>query len=234
MGFLVNEAPVLALDGPGGSGKGTVASRIAMLRHWRILDSGALYRAFAFSAQQLGVLPDDLPGIQRVLAETDFDFVVQKTGEVGIFVNGNDVTTAVRSPDAGLVASTYASQQSVRECLMSRQRFERQAPGLVADGRDMGTVVFPDATLKVFLTGTLKIRALRRYNQLIEKGFNATLAGVEQEVSARDQKDRTRVVSPLEPANDAVVLDTTEIGIDQVVKKVDDLLTAKLVQSNNG
>jgi cytidylate kinase len=98
----------------------------------------------------------------------------------------------------------------------------------------MGTVVFPDATLKVFLTGTLKIRALRRYNQLIEKGFNATLAGVEQEVSARDQKDRTRVVSPLEPANDAVVLDTTEIGIDQVVKKVDDLLTAKLVQSNNG
>ena len=234
MGFLVNEAPVLALDGPGGSGKGTVASRIAMLRHWRILDSGALYRAFAFSAQQLGVLPDDLPGIQRVLAETDFDFVVQKTGEVGIFVNGNDVTTAVRSPDAGLVASTYASQQSVRECLISRQRFERQAPGLVADGRDMGTVVFPDATLKVFLTGTLKIRALRRYNQLIEKGLNATLAGVEQEVSARDQKDRTRVVSPLEPANDAVVLDTTEIGIDQVVKKVDDLLTAKLAQSNNG
>ena len=230
----MNEAPVLALDGPGGSGKGTVARRIAILRHWRILDSGALYRAFAFSAQQLGVLPDDLPGIQRVLAETDFDFVVEKTGEVGIFVNGNDVTTAVRSPDAGLVASTYASQQSVRECLISRQRFERQAPGLVADGRDMGTVVFPDATLKVFLTGTLKIRALRRYNQLIEKGFNATLAGVEQEVSARDQKDRTRVVSPLEPANDAVVLDTTEIGIDQVVKKVDDLLTAKLAQSNNG
>ena len=230
----MNEAPVLALDGPGGSGKGTVASRIAILRHWRILDSGALYRAFAFSAQQLGVLPDDMPGIQRVLAETDFDFVVQKTGEVDIFVNGNDVTTAVRSPDAGLVASTYASQQFVRECLISRQRFERQAPGLVADGRDMGTVVFPDATLKVFLTGTLKIRALRRYNQLIEKGFNATLAGVEQEVSARDQKDRTRVVSPLEPANDAVVLDTTEIGIDQVVKKVDDLLTAKLAQSNNG
>ena len=230
----MNEAPVLALDGPGGSGKGTVASRIAILRHWRILDSGALYRAFAFSAQQLGVLPDDLPGIQRVLAETDFDFVVEKTGEVGIFVNGNDVTTAVRSPDAGLVASTYASQQSVRECLISRQRFERQAPGLVADGRDMGTVVFPDATRKVFLTGTLKIRALRRYNQLIEKGVNATLAAVEQEVSVRDRKDRTRVVSPLEPANDAVVLDTTEIGIDQVVKKVDDLLTAKLAQRNNG
>ena len=230
----MNEAPVLALDGPGGSGKGTVASRIAILRHWRILDSGALYRAFAFSAQQLGVLPDDLPGIQRVLAETDFDFVVEKTGEVGIFVNGNDVTTAVRSPDAGLVASTYASQQSVRECLISRQRFERQAPGLVADGRDMGTVVFPDATLKVFLTGTLKIRALRRYKQLLEKGFSATLAGVEQEVSARDQNDRSRAVSPLEPANDAVILDTTEIGIDQVVKKVDDLLTAKLTQSNNG
>ena len=224
----------MALDGPGGSGKGTVASRIAILRHWRILDSGALYRAFAFSAQQLGVLPDDLPGIQRVLAETDFDFVVEKTGEVGIFVNGNDVTTAVRSPDAGLVASTYASQQSVRECLMSRQRFERQAPGLVADGRDMGTVVFPDATLKVFLTGTLKIRALRRYKQLLEKGFSATLAGVEEEVSARDQNDRSRAVSPLEPANDAVILDTTEIGIDQVVKKVDDLLTAKLTQSNNG
>ena len=227
------EVPVLALDGPGGSGKGTVASRIATLRHWRILDSGALYRAFAFSAQQLGVLPDDLPGIQRVLEETDFDFVVEKTGEVGILVNGNDVTTALRSSDSGLVASTYASQQSVRECLITRQRFERQAPGLVADGRDMGTVVFPDATLKVFLTGTLEIRALRRYKQLKEKGFSATLAAIKQEVSARDQKDRCRAVSPLEPAKDAVILDTTEIGIDQVVKIVDDLLTAKLAQSNN-
>jgi len=230
----VVKVPVLALDGPGGSGKGTVASRIAMLRHWRILDSGALYRAFAFSAQKLGVLPDDLLGIQRILAETDFDFVVEKTGEVIILVNGNDVTTALRSPDAGLAASTYASQQPVRECLIARQRFERQAPGLVADGRDMGTVVFPDATLKVFLTGTLKIRALRRYKQLLEKGFSATLAAVEEEVSARDQNDRSRAVSPLEPANDAVILDTTEIGIDQVVKKVDDLLTAQLTQSNDG
>ena len=228
------EVPVLALDGPGGSGKGTVASRIAILRNWRILDSGALYRAFAFSAHQLEVSPDDLPGIQRVLAENDFDFVVEKTGEVGIFVNGKDVTTVVRGPDAGLLASTYASQQMVRECLISRQRFERQAPGLVADGRDMGTVVFPDATLKVFLTATLKIRAQRRYKQLLEKGFSATLAGVENEVSARDQKDSTRAVSPLVPANDAVVLDTTEIGIDQVVKKVDDLLTARLVQGGNG
>ena len=101
LGLIVAEVPVLALDGPGGSGKGTVASRIAMLRHWRILDSGALYRAFAFSAQKLGVLPDDLLGIQRILAETDFDFVVEKTGEVTILVNGNDVTTALRSHDAG-------------------------------------------------------------------------------------------------------------------------------------
>ena len=109
--LIVAEVPVLALDGPGGSGKGTVASRIAVLRDWRILDSGALYRAFAFSAQKLGVLPADLAGIQRVLAETDFDFVVEKTGEVGILVNGDDVTTALRSAHAGLVASTYASQQ---------------------------------------------------------------------------------------------------------------------------
>ena len=224
----------MALDGPGGSGKGSVGSRIATLRHWRILDSGALYRAFAFSAQQLGVLPNDSSGIQRVLAETNFDFVIEKTGEVGILINGNDVTTTLRSPNAGLVASTYASQQSVRECLITRQRFERQPPGLVADGRDMGTVVFPDATLKVFLTGTLKIRALRRYKQLMEKGFSATLAGVEQEVAARDQKDRSRAVSPLEPAEDAVILDTSEIGIDQVVKQIDDLLTAKLAQNNNG
>ena len=149
-------------------------------------------------------------------------------------VNGNDVTTTLRSPDAGLAASTYASKQAVRECLITRQRFERQAPGLVADGRDMGTVVFPDATLKVFLTGTLRVRAKRRYKHLMEKGFSATLAAVEQEVSARDEKDRSRAVSPLEPAKDAVILDTSEIGIDQVVKKVDDLLTAKLAQSNNG
>jgi len=228
----VVEVPVVAVDGPGGSGKGTVASRIAVLRDWRILDSGALYRAFAFSAQQLGVLPDDLTGIQRVLAETDFEFVVEKTGEVGIFVNGEDVTTSLRSPHAGLVASTYASQKSVRECLITRQRFERQAPGLVADGRDMGTVVFPGATLKVFLTATLEVRAIRRYKQLMEKGFSATLAAVKQEVSARDQKDRSREVSPLVPAEDAVILDTTDIGIDEVVKKIDDLLTAKLVRSN--
>ncbi len=116
--------------------------------------------------------------------------------------------------------------------MIARQRFERQAPGLVADGRDMGTVVFPDATLKVFLTGTLEVRALRRYKQLMEKGFNATLAAVKQEVSARDEKDRSRAASPLVPANDAVILDTTEIGIDQVVQKVDDLLTAKLTQIN--
>ena len=231
---MVAEVPVLALDGPGGSGKGTVAGRIAVLRDWRILDSGALYRAFAFSAQQLGVLPHDFTGIQRVLEETEFDFVVGKTGEVGILVNGEDVTTSLRSSNAGLVASTYASQQVVRECLITRQRFERQAPGLVADGRDMGTVVFPDATLKVFLTGTLKVRALRRYKQLMEKGFSATLAAVQQEVSARDKKDRSRAVSPLEPAKDAVILDTTEIGIEQVVQKVDDLLTAKLGQGNNG
>ncbi len=231
---MVAEVPVLALDGPGGSGKGTVAGRIAALRDWRILDSGALYRAFAFSAQQLGVLPHDFTGIQRVLEETEFDFVVGKTGEVGILVNGEDVTTSLRSSNAGLVASTYASQQVVRECLITRQRFERQAPGLVADGRDMGTVVFPDATLKVFLTGTLKVRALRRYKQLMEKGFSATLAAVQQEVSARDKKDRSRAVSPLEPAKDAVILDTTEIGIEQVVQKVDDLLTAKLGQGNNG
>ena len=228
----MTKVPVLALDGPGGSGKGTVAGRIALIRDWRILDSGALYRALGFSAQKLGVLPDDFAGIQRVLAETDFDFVIEKTGEVGIFVDGEDVTVALRSSHAGLVASRYASQESVRECLITRQRFERQPPGLVADGRDMGTVVFPDATLKVFLTGTLKVRALRRYKQLMEKGFNATLDAVEQEVSARDQKDRSRAISPLVPAKDAVIIDTTKIGIDQVVQKVDDLLTTKLAPSN--
>ncbi len=220
------EVPVLALDGPGGSGKGTVASRIAILRHWRILDSGALYRAFAFRAQQLGVLPDDLPGIQRVLAETNFDFAVNKTGEVGILVNGNDVTTALRSPDAGLAASTYASKQPVRECLITRQRFERQAPGLVADGRDMGTVVFPDAPYKVFLTAEVEERAKRRLKQLQESGIAGNISHTLAEVQKRDERDVNRQHSPLRPAKDALIIDTTNLTINEVTTKVMALIKA--------
>jgi cytidylate kinase len=192
-----------------------------MLRHWRILDSGALYRAFAFSAQKLGVLPDDLLGIQRILAETDFDFVVEKTGEVIILVNGNDVTTALRSPDAGLAASTYASQQSVRECLVARQRFERQAPGLVADGRDMGTVVFPDAPVKIFLTASVEERARRRQVELSDRlSEDLPLEVVQEQVARRDALDEEREVSPLMAAPDAVTVDTTLLDLEEVLSAI--------------
>lgn len=225
--------PVIAIDGPSGTGKGTVAAHLAERLGWHILDSGALYRAFAYLATQRGLSADDIGGL-TALERTDLIRFSSAPGGVQIWVAGRNVTDAVRGEEGGRAASVYAAVPAVRSALLVRQRAARRLPGLIADGRDMGTVVFPDAPIKVFLDATPGVRAKRRYKQLMEKGFSATLAAVEQEVSARDEKDRSRAVSPLEPAKDAVILDTSEIGIDQVVKKVDDLLTAKLAQGNNG
>ncbi len=224
---------VLTIDGPVSSGKGTVARLVAIRLGWHLLDSGALYRVLGYHAKNQGLALDDEPALVELAKTLPVRFIEQE-GETAVILDGEDVSNIIRQESVGELASQVAVLQPVRDALLARQRVFAEPPGLVADGRDMGTVVFPDATLKVFLTATLKIRAQRRYKQLLEKGFSATLAGVENEVSARDQKDSTRAVSPLVPANDAVVLDTTEIGIDQVVKKVDDLLTARLAQGGNG
>jgi cytidylate kinase len=213
------KAPVVAIDGPSGTGKGTVAARVATQLGWHVLDSGALYRAFAYAARIKGVNPDNFQGLADINADSQIAF--QSTaGEVRIILAGEDVTDAVRSEEGGRAASVYAAIPAVRSILLARQRAARKVPGLVADGRDMGTVVFLDADAKIFLDASPKVRAERRYKQLKEKGFDVNLARLEKEIAERDRKDATRAESPLIPAEDAFRVDTSHKSIDQVVEQV--------------
>ena len=221
-------APVLAIDGPSGSGKGTLASCIAKIRAWHILDSGALYRAFAFAANEQGIQPDDDDGIRTIEREFNLSFQINNSGEVEIFVNGVEVSAIVRGEVGGRLASLYAEKEVVRSVLIQQQRSRRQMPGLVADGRDMGAIVFPDATLKVFLTASLEIRAQRRYNQLKSKDFDVNLRLLERQIAERDVLDSTRTIAPLVSAPDAVVIDTSGRTVQEIVGEVNSLLTDKL------
>jgi cytidylate kinase len=196
------------------------------------LDSGALYRAFAFAAKERGIAPDDVEGINALNRETEFDFETTASGEVVIRVNGREVSKRVRSEQGGRLASMYAATPTVRLQLIEYQRSRRQYPGLVADGRDMGTVVFPDAMLKIFLTASSEIRAKRRYNQLKSKDFDVTLRRLEVQIAERDQQDASRTVAPLVAAYDAVVIDTTSRGIDETIEEVDRLLSSRLRDHN--
>ena len=222
--------PVLAIDGPSGTGKGTIGGRVASHFGWHTLDSGALYRAFAHVAVENDVSPDDPLGLEQLLRTIDIGFS-QTTAGLNIVAEGRDITDHVRSERGGKRASIYAKIPSVRQGLLARQRRMRVPPGLVADGRDMGTVVFPDAFLKIFLDASASIRAQRRYNQLREKGFSGTLRGLETEIADRDDQDRNRSLSPLISASDAVVLDTSGKGIfevfNEVVKLVEDRLPTR-------
>ena len=211
--------PVLAIDGPSGTGKGTIAGRVATHLEWHTLDSGALYRAFAHVAVENNVSPDDALGLEQLMRTMNIAFS-QTGGGLAIAVDGRDITDHVRSETGGKRASIYAKIPLVRQGLLERQRRMRVAPGLVADGRDMGTVVFPDAFLKIFLDASAPIRAQRRYNQLKEKGFSGTLRALEREIAERDAQDRNRSASPLIPASDAIVLDTSEKGIVEVFNEV--------------
>ena len=222
------QAPVLAIDGPSGTGKGTVGGRIAKARGWHLLDSGALYRAFAFAASEQGIAPDDVEGINALDRETEFAFEITASGEVEIRVNGREVSARVRGEQGGRLASLYAAVPAVRSRLIVYQRGRRQDPGLVADGRDMGTVVFPDATLKIFLTASPAIRGERRYSQLKSKDVDVTLRRLEAEIAERDQQDASRKVAPLVPASDAIVIDTSRRGIVEIVEEVDHLLSIRL------
>jgi cytidylate kinase len=197
--------PVVAIDGPSASGKGTVASRVAAALGFHYLESGALYRLVALA----GGVPKESA---RVL---DAAF---RDGH--IFLKKQDVTEAVRDEAIGLRASEVARIPEVRAALLARQRAFRQAPGLVADGRDMGTVVFPDALLKVFLTASTATRAQRRHKQLIDKGNSANLAALSRDLEERDQRDAAREVAPLKPASDAVLVDSSDLTVDQVVDRV--------------
>ena len=212
--------PVIAIDGPSGSGKGTVCRIIAERLGWHLLDSGALYRLTALAGAARGLDPADEPGHAAIAARLDVRFEVDGTGSERVLLDGRDVTRELRAEVTGNMASVVAVMPSVRAALLSRQRAFAEPPGLVADGRDMGTVVFPSAGLKVFLTASAEERARRRYNQLKEKGLAANLAGLSQEILERDRRDSARSVAPLRPAADAVVIDSTGIPVDEVVKRI--------------
>lgn len=217
---MTAQAPVIAIDGPSGVGKGTLALSVSRAQQWHLLDSGALYRLVALSALRRGTALDDA----RVLGETARHLpvrfeVVQDQG-VRIDLDGDDVTRAIREESVGEAASRVATLPTVRAGLLDRQRDFQQPPGLVADGRDMGTVVFPDAALKVFLTASALVRARRRAAQLSVSEDSAIFERIYSDIIQRDERDATRATAPLKPADDAVIIDTSELGIEQVFDRV--------------
>jgi CMP/dCMP kinase len=217
--------PVLTIDGPSGSGKGTIARRVADNLGWHLLDSGALYRAVGYAAGMAGIDLSDTEAVSRCAETTKITFRDPKDGgETRVYVNSHDATDELRTETCGAAASAIAVIPSVRNALIDKQLSFRRAPGLVADGRDMGTVIFPDAAHKVFLTASAEERAKRRYKQLKEKGLAVTLATLLREIEARDARDAARPVAPLKPAPDAVLIDSTGMPVDVVVDRVLGLL----------
>ncbi len=217
------QVSVIAIDGPGGSGKGTVAQRLARDLGWHLLDSGALYRLVAVAAMDRGLTADDAEALGRLAADLDVEFAAAGEGIV-VRLQGCDISDRLRAEEVSALSSQIAAVPAVRAALINRQRDFRQPPGLVADGRDMGTVIFPDAALKIFLTASPDARAKRRYKQLKEKGENVNLSRLSRDIEMRDQRDRTRAVSPLKAADDAHVIDSTELSIDEVMRRIHDLL----------
>ena len=215
--------PVITIDGPGGSGKGTIALQLAESLGWHLLDSGALYRLVAVAALDRGVSPDDEPGLARVASELNARFEAAEDG-VAVVLDGQEVTARLRAHETSAMASTVAAYPAVRTALTARQRAFRQEPGLVADGRDMGTVIFPDAALKIFLTASAEARAERRYKQLKEKGESVNLSRLSEDIRKRDERDSSRAVAPLRPAEDAHVIDSTEMSIKEVLNSIHKLL----------
>jgi cytidylate kinase len=211
----MNRIPVITIDGPTASGKGTVASRVAQTLGFAFLDSGALYRLTALAAIESGMDLSDEPGLAHIAAGLDVRFEGER-----ILLSGREVSHAIRAEAVGVAASRIATLPGVRSALVDLQHGFRRAPGLVADGRDMGTVIFPAADLKVFLTASVEARADRRYKQLIGKGFPATMPALLQDLRERDARDTERTVAPLKPAEGAHLLDTSNMTIEQAVEKV--------------
>ena len=224
--------PIIAIDGPSGSGKGTIARRVATELGFHLLDSGALYRLVALAGMRQGLAADDEPGHAEVARTLDVEFGVDEAGEERVSLAGEIVTSEIRTEAAGGEASRVAAMPAVRAALLDRQRAFARPRGLVADGRDMGTVVFPDAPLKIYLTASPEERARRRHKQLKEKGLTVTIAGLSQEIRERDLRDSSRPVAPLRPAADAVLLDSTGLTIEQVVDQVLALARSRLPAMN--
>jgi cytidylate kinase len=216
---LMAEIPILTIDGPSGSGKGTVAQRMAKDLGWHYLDSGAIYRVLAQAAIMHNIALNDEDPLAELALNLDVVFTVQNE-ELVVLLEGSDVSTVIRTEQAGNAASKVAALPAVRAALLQRQYDFCQLPGLVTDGRDMGTIVFPHAIYKVFLTASAEERAKRRYKQLKEKGIESNLPDLITEISERDVRDSERTVAPLKPADDALILDSTSLGIDAVFERV--------------
>ncbi|MFK0572346.1 (d)CMP kinase [Endozoicomonas sp.] len=212
---------VVTIDGPSGSGKGTVAALLARELGWGLLDSGALYRLTALAALNHGVDFTDESSLEVLAGHLDVQFLPLESGEgLTIILEGEQVGPSLRTEDVGAMASRVAALPGVRNALLQRQRDFAEQPGLVADGRDMGTVVFPDAALKVFLTASSEERAKRRYEQLHQKGIGASFDRLLADIKARDERDSQRAVAPLKPADDAIILDSTRMSIHEVFNEV--------------
>jgi cytidylate kinase len=213
-------APIVTIDGPSGSGKGTVSRLLAHRAGWHLLDSGALYRLVAFGGVIAGLAPDDIEGHARLAGQMNVRFAADPDGRERIMLDEREVAVALRTEAAGAGASRVAAWPAVRAALLDRQRGFVRPPGLIADGRDMGTVVFPHAALKIFLTAAAEERARRRYNQLKEKDSGVSLAALSLEIAERDRRDSTRTVAPLVPAADAIVLDSTAMNAAEVADEI--------------
>lgn len=225
---------VITIDGPSGSGKGTLASKLAQHYGFHFLDSGALYRLLGLAASQAKLLqePLNLPALEQLAASLDIEFKVQNSQSTQIFLNRQDVTDQIRTEQVGSMASRVAVIASLRDALFKRQRDFARAPGLVADGRDMGTVVFPEAPAKVYLTASAEARAARRVKQLQGMGVDAKIDAILADLQARDKRDMERTIAPLKPAHDALVIDSSALSIDQVLKTLIEYIDSKLSSLN--
>ena len=213
------KTPVITVDGPSGSGKGTLSLLLARRLGYRLLDSGAVYRLLALAARRHGVDLHDSRALAELAVSLDIDFEADAQGGQRVFLENQEVSTEIRTEACSRAASQIAAIKEVREALLQRQRAFRSPPGLVADGRDMGTVVFPEADLKIFLVAGLEERARRRYKQLKEQGIGASLDALLKDLAKRDERDQKRAVAPLKPAADAIVIDSTGLSIDEVLEK---------------
>jgi cytidylate kinase len=214
-----SEAAVIAIDGPSGSGKGTVARALAQRLGWHLLDSGALYRVVGLLAERRGVSPADPDRLASIAGDLGIQFAADPA-DPRIWVEGEEISQALRTERCGELASKVAQLVPVREALLATQRALARPPGLVADGRDMGTVVFPDAVLKVYLTASPEERASRRYKQLKEKGISVSLPGLSREIEERDRRDAERTAAPLKLAEDAYLIDSTALTVEEVVERI--------------
>lgn len=225
---MPQHAPVITIDGPGGSGKGTISRLLAQQLGWQLLDSGAIYRVLALAAMHHQIAPTDEAALQPLAAHLDVQFASDAQGNTLVTLEGENVSQTIRTQEVADMASKIASLPTVREALLRRQRAFAQAPGLVADGRDMGTVVFPQAEVKIFLTADAEERARRRYLELKAKGFDVNIGDLLSEIQTRDERDMNRATAPLKPAEDAHMLDSTNKPIEQVLQEVLQLVNSKL------